>query len=72
MFRDGCQLALKMVNCKWRQKFYHALVKHSGKALLAALKMIGLDGRAMLAVMAVGFLAKVIGTFVLDYLGVGF
>jgi phosphatidylserine decarboxylase len=43
-------------------------VKHSGKALLAALKMIGWTGATMLAVMVVAFLGKVIGTFVLDYL----
>jgi len=43
-------------------------VKHSGKALLAALKMIGWIGAAMFAVMAAAFLGKIIGTFVLDYL----
>jgi phosphatidylserine decarboxylase len=43
-------------------------VKHSGKALLSALKMIGWTGAAMLAVMAAAFLGKIIGTFVLDYL----
>jgi phosphatidylserine decarboxylase len=43
-------------------------VKHSGKALRAALKMIGWTGAVMLAVLATAFLGKVIGTFVLDYL----
>ncbi len=43
-------------------------MKHSGKALLAALKLIGWSGAAVLAVLVVAFLGKVIGTFVLDYL----
>jgi phosphatidylserine decarboxylase len=43
-------------------------VKHSGKASLAALKMIGWTGAAMGAVLAAAFLGKIIGTFVLDYL----
>ena len=43
-------------------------MKHSGKALLAALKLIGWTGAAMLVVLVAAFLGKVIGTFVLDYL----
>jgi phosphatidylserine decarboxylase len=36
--------------------------------MLAALKMTGWTGAAMLAVLAAAFLGKIIGTFVLDYL----
>jgi len=43
-------------------------VKNSGKALLAALRLIGLAGAAVLGLVAVAFLAKVIGAFVLHYL----
>jgi phosphatidylserine decarboxylase len=43
-------------------------VKHSGKASLTALRIIGLSGVALLALFAAAFLGKVIGTFVLDYL----
>ena len=57
-----------MPNCKWRVKYYHACVKHSGKATGAALRIIGLSAAALLALFAAAFLGKVIGTFVLDYL----
>jgi len=43
-------------------------VKHSGKAALAALRLIGFSGAAVLAVLAGALLAKYIGSFVLDYL----
>jgi len=43
-------------------------VKNSGKALFAALRLIGLAGAAVLLLLAGAFLAKVIGAFVLDYL----
>ena len=43
-------------------------MKNSGKALLAALRLIGLAGAAVLVLLVVAFLAKVIGAFVLDYL----
>jgi len=43
-------------------------VKNSGKALLAALRLIGLAAAAVLALLVVAFLAKVIGAFVLHYL----
>jgi phosphatidylserine decarboxylase len=43
-------------------------VKHSGKALLAALRLIGLAGAAVIALLAGAFLAKYIGTYVLEYL----
>ena len=43
-------------------------MKNSGKALYAALRLIGLAGAAVLLLLAVAFLAKVIGAFVLHYL----
>ena len=43
-------------------------MKNSGKALFAALRLIGLAGAAVLLLLAGAFLAKVIGAFVLDYL----
>ncbi|MGO8836673.1 MAG: phosphatidylserine decarboxylase [Limisphaerales bacterium] len=43
-------------------------MKHSGKAALAALRLIGFAGAAVLAVLAGAWLAKHIGTFVLEYL----
>lgn len=45
-------------------------MKHSGKATGAALKLIGLSAVAVLVLLAVAFLAKVIGTFVLAMAGV--
>ena len=41
-------------------------MKHSGKASLAALRLIGLAGAAVLVSLAIAFLAKVIGAFVLE------
>ena len=43
-------------------------MKHSGKASLAALRLIGLSGAGVAALIAVAFLAWVIGAFVLQYL----
>jgi phosphatidylserine decarboxylase len=43
-------------------------VKHSGKAALAALRLIGFAGAAVLALLAGALLAKFIGAFVLHYL----
>jgi phosphatidylserine decarboxylase len=43
-------------------------VKHSGKASLAALRLIGLAGAAVLALLAAAYLGMVIGPFVLYYL----
>jgi phosphatidylserine decarboxylase len=43
-------------------------VRNSGKALLAALRLVGLAGAAVLVLLAAAFLAKVIGAFVLNYL----
>lgn len=44
-------------------------MKHSGKALLAALKMIGWTGAAVLALLIVAFLGKVLGTFIFGIAG---
>lgn len=43
-------------------------MKHSGKAAQSALKLIGLSLAGVLGLLAVAFLGKVIGSFVLDYL----
>ena len=43
-------------------------MKHSGKALLAALRLIGLSAAAVIALLVGAFLAKYIGTYVLEYL----
>jgi phosphatidylserine decarboxylase len=45
-------------------------VKHSGKALFAALKMAGWSGAAVLALLVAAFLGKIIGSFILDIVGV--
>jgi phosphatidylserine decarboxylase len=45
-------------------------VKHSGKASLAALRIIGLSGVAVVGFLACAFLAKVIGAFVLELMWV--
>jgi phosphatidylserine decarboxylase len=43
-------------------------VKHSGKASVAALKLIGLAAAGLLALFGAAFLGKLIGTFILQYL----
>jgi phosphatidylserine decarboxylase len=43
-------------------------VKHSGKAALAALRLIGFAGAGVVALLAGAWLAKHIGSFVLEYL----
>ncbi len=43
-------------------------MKHSGKAALAALRLIGFAGAGVLALLAGAWLAKHIGSFVLQYL----
>ena len=43
-------------------------MKHSGKAAQSALKLIGLSLAAVIVLLAMAFLGKVIGTFVLNYL----
>jgi phosphatidylserine decarboxylase len=45
-------------------------VKHSGKAALAAMKMIGWSGVGVAVLLVVAFLAKIIGAFVLGLAGV--
>lgn len=45
-------------------------MKHSGKALLAALKMTGWSGVAVVALLAAAFLGKVIGALILGAAGV--
>ena len=45
-------------------------MKHSGKALLAALKMTGWSGAAVVALLAAAFLGKVIGALILGAAGV--
>jgi len=57
-----CRIASRARN------FYPARVKHSGKAALAALKLVGLALAALLALLAAAYLGMVIGTFVLHYL----
>jgi phosphatidylserine decarboxylase len=47
------------------RNFYPVGVKHSGKALLAALRLIGLAAVAVVALLAGAWLAKYLGTFVL-------
>jgi len=44
-------------------------VKHSGKASVAALKLIGLSGVAVLVLLAVAFIGKFLGTLVLGLAG---
>jgi len=51
-------------------KIYFVPVKHSGKAAAAAFKLIILSGIAVLLLLAVAYLAKVIGGFVLGLAGV--
>jgi phosphatidylserine decarboxylase len=50
-------------------KIYFVAVKHSGKAALAALKLIALSGIALLALLAVAWLAAHIGGFILAMAG---
>jgi phosphatidylserine decarboxylase len=51
------------------KKNYFMAVKHSGKAAQSALTLIGLSGMAVLVLLAVAFLGKVIGSFVLGLAG---
>jgi phosphatidylserine decarboxylase len=44
-------------------------VKHSGKAVLSAFRLIGLSAAAVIALLAAAFLGKVIGDLALDHLG---
>lgn len=51
------------------EKFTFGAVKHSGKASIAALKLIGLSGVAVLVLIAVAFIAKFIGSIVIGMAG---
>ena len=51
------------------KEFILPRVKHSGKAAQSALKIIGLSGGGVLALIAVAFLAKYIGSLVIDFAG---
>jgi phosphatidylserine decarboxylase len=58
---------------KWRiasatKKIYREGVKHSGKAALAALKLIGIAAAALVAIFAAALIGKYVGTFILEYL----
>jgi phosphatidylserine decarboxylase len=44
-------------------------VKHSGKAAMAALKLIGISAAGVIALLAASFLGKVVGGFILDFYG---
>lgn len=43
-------------------------MKHSGKAALAALKLIGIAAAALVAIFAAALIGKYVGTFILEYL----
>ena len=45
-------------------------MQYSGKASLAALRLIGFAGAGVIALLAIAFLAKVIGAFVLEFASV--
>lgn len=45
-------------------------MKHSGKALLAALKLVGLAFAVLAALLIAAFLGKVVGAFILEFYGV--
>lgn len=51
------------------EKFTFGAVKHSGKASIAALKLIGLSGAAVLVLIAVAVVAKYIGAIVIGMAG---
>jgi phosphatidylserine decarboxylase len=50
------------------ENFYSDGVKHSGKASLAALRLIALGGAAVILLLAIAFLAKWAAIFILRYL----
>jgi len=62
LLQTKCRIASRI------RKFYFDRVKNSGKALHAALRLIGLAGGAVLVLLVTAFLAKVVGEFVLHYL----
>lgn len=61
--RRKCRIASAAKN------FYGDGVKHSGKAALAALKLIGLGFLAVIVLLAVAWLAHWIGAFILEFYG---
>ena len=50
------------------KKNYFGAVKHSGKAALAALKLIGIAAAALVAILVAALIGKYVGTFILEYL----
>jgi len=69
--RSRCDLFVKAGKCRiasGAESFYAAPVKHSGKAALAGIKLAGIGFAALVALLAMAFLGKVIGTFILAYL----
>src|ERR1044071_4020597 len=57
-----------MPNCKRGKKFYSCGVKHSGKASIAALKLVGIALIALVMIFAAALIGKYVGTFILEYL----
>lgn len=51
------------------EKIYFGGVKHSGKASVAALKLIGLSGAAVLVLLVVAWLAAHVGSFIVGLAG---
>jgi phosphatidylserine decarboxylase len=52
-----------------RKKIYRVRVKHSGKASVAAMKLIGLSALAVMALLGVALIGKYLGTLVLAMAG---
>jgi phosphatidylserine decarboxylase len=68
-FYDWLNLPRKCRIASGAQNFYIGRVKHSGKAALAALRLIGLSGAAVLVLLVGAFLTRhIIGSFALEYL----
>jgi phosphatidylserine decarboxylase len=70
IFATAFNLAAKCRIASRLNKFYPVGVKHSGKALLAALKMTGWSAAAVIALLVVAFLGKIIGGLILGAAGV--
>jgi phosphatidylserine decarboxylase len=70
-FRNGISTCTKNAELQAaRKKIIFSFVKHSGKAALAALKLIGIAFAALIAMLIVAFLGKVIGAFILEFFSV--
>jgi phosphatidylserine decarboxylase len=67
-FYDSLNLPRKCRIASGAQNFYHGRVKHSGKAALAALRLIGLAFAVLLALLVAAFLGRIIGSFVVPHL----